>query len=128
MPTALELTREEWKHYLEAARHRPPPLELTPAEQNEREQLLERIREAAAMLKARFGVRRVVLFGSLAHAAWFTPDSDVDLAVEELGGDAYWQAWRLLEELIADRPVDLVELETAGESLQRAIQRYGVEL
>ncbi|MBI1925704.1 nucleotidyltransferase domain-containing protein [Candidatus Poribacteria bacterium] len=128
MPTALELTREEWKRYLRAARHRPPPSELTPAEQKERERLLGRVREAAAVLKARFGPRRVILFGSLAHAAWFTPDSDVDVAVEGLEGDAYWEAWRLLEEMIGVRPVDLVELETAGASLQRAIRRHGVEL
>ena len=80
------------------------------------------------MLKARFGVRRVVLFGSLAHAAWFVPDSDVDLAVEGLAGDDYWRAWRQIEEIIGDRPVDLIEIEMAGESLRRAIQRYGVEL
>jgi len=80
------------------------------------------------VLKARFGVRRVVLFGSLAHAAWFVPDSDVDLAVEGLAGDDYWRAWRQIEEIIGDRPVDLIEIEMAGESLRRAIQRYGVEL
>lgn len=80
------------------------------------------------MLKTRFGARRVVLFGSLAHVAWFMPDSDVDLAVEGLAGDDYWQAWRLVEEIIGDRPVDLIEIEMVGESLQRAIQRYGVEL
>ena len=128
MPTALELTRKERKRYLKAARRRPAPLELTPAEQNEREHLLEHICEAASVLKTRFGARRVVLFGSLAHAAWFTPDSDVDVAVEGLKSNAYWQAWRLLEDMIGNRPVDLIELETAGESLQRAIQRYGVEL
>ncbi len=80
------------------------------------------------MLKSRFGVRRVVLFGSLAHAAWFNPTSDVDLAVEGLPTDAYWKAWRLAEEFITGRPVDLIEIESAGESLRRAIQRYGVEL
>jgi len=79
-------------------------------------------------LKARFGVRRVVLFGSLAHAAWFVPDSDVDLAVEGLVDGDYWEAWRLVEEVIGDRPVDLIEIERAGESLRRAIERYGVEL
>jgi len=56
------------------------------------------------------------------------PDSDVDLAVEGLIGEDYWRAWRLAEEIIGDRPVDLIEMETAGESLRRAIQRYGVEL
>jgi predicted nucleotidyltransferase len=128
MPTALELTREGWKSYLETARHRTVSSELTAAERHARERLLERIREAAVVLKTRFGARRVILFGSLAHAAWFTPNSDVDLVVEGLTGDAYWQAWRLLEEIIADRPVDLIELETASESLQRAIRRQGVEL
>jgi len=39
------------------------------------------------VLKSRFGARRVVLFGSLAHAAWFAPHSDVDLAVEGLVGE-----------------------------------------
>jgi predicted nucleotidyltransferase len=128
MPTALELTREGWRSYLEAARRRPAPPEITPAERRARERLLERVREAAAALKARYGARRVVLFGSLAHAAWFMPDSDVDLAVEGLAGDDYWQAWRLVEEIIGDRPVDLIEIEMVGESLKRAIRRYGMEL
>ena len=128
MPTALELTRAERKRYLEAAGRRPVPPELTPAERHARERLLSRIREAATLLKSRFGVQRVILFGSLAHAAWFAPDSDVDLAVEGLQGEAHWQAWRLLEEIIHDRPVDVIEIETAGESLRRAIQRYGEEL
>ena len=128
MPTALELTREGWKSYLEAARRRPGPSEPTPAERQVREQLLDRVREAAILLKTRFGARRVILFGSLAHASWFVPDSDVDLVIEGVAGDDYWQAWRLVEEIIGDRPVDLIEIETVGESMRRAIQRYGMEL
>jgi hypothetical protein len=34
----------------------------------------------------------------------------------------------LAEEMIGDRPVDFVEIETAMESLKRVIQRYGMEL
>lgn len=128
MPTTLELTLEERKRYIELARHRLSSAELTLSEWGERERLLERVREAAIVLKTRFGARRVVLFGSLAHTAWFSSDSDVDLAVEGLTGDAYWQAWRWLEEKISDRSVDLVELETARESLRRSIRRYGIEL
>ena len=97
-------------------------------ERDERACLLARVHEAAEALRARFAVRRVVLFGSLAHAAWFAPDSDVDLAVEGLAEIDYWAAWRLAEEVIGDRPVDLIEIERAGESLRRAIERYGVEL
>lgn len=128
MPTALELTEKGWQSYVKASRRRPPPAELTSAERRTRERVLKRVRQAAALLKARFGAQRVILFGSLAHAAWFMPDSDVDLVVEGLPGDDYWEAWRLVEEIIGDRPVDLIEMESAGESLQRAIQRYGVEL
>ena len=128
MPTALELTREGWKPYIEAVRCRPTPSGLSPDERHARERLLGRIRDASVALKSRFGARRVILFGSLAHAAWFMPDSDVDLAVEGLTGNDYWKAWRMVEEIIGDRPVDLIEIETAGESLLRAIQRYGVDL
>lgn len=126
MPTALELGREGWKPFVEAARRRRIPVPSLPLE--EQEHLLARIQEVARALKTRFGARRVVLFGSLAHQAWFAQDSDVDLAVEGLEGADYWEAWRLAEEIIGDRPVDLIELETAADSLKRAIERYGVEL
>jgi len=128
MPTALELAREGWKPYLDAARKRPFPPAPEPVEHSERVHLVARVREAARVLKSRFGVRRVVLFGSLAHEAWFMPDSDVDIAVEGLAGNEYWQAWKAVEEIIGDRPVDLIEIERVGEPLRQAIERYGVEL
>jgi predicted nucleotidyltransferase len=127
MPTALELTRAGWQSYLAGARQRPAP-ELTPAQADARERLLRRVREVAAALKSRFGVQRVILFGSLAHASWFAPHSDVDLAVEGLAADDYWSAWALAEEIVAERPVDLIELERAGDALRRAIARRGVDL
>lgn len=127
MATALELTREGWASYLVGARQQPD-LELTPAQKEERERLLERVRQVAAAIKDRFGARRVILFGSLAHAGWFAPDSDVDLAVEGLTAENYWNAWGVAEEIIGDKPVDLIEVERATESLRRAIARHGVEL
>ncbi|NVM24554.1 MAG: nucleotidyltransferase domain-containing protein [Desulfobacterales bacterium] len=128
MATALELTREGWVPYIAALSRRPVLPQVSPEEQWERKQLLARIRQAAAMLKSRFAARRVVLFGSLAHASWFVRDSDVDLAIEGPASEDYWQAWRLAEEMLGDHPVDLIEIETGGESLKRAIERYGVEL
>lgn len=129
MATALELTREGWKNYLKGARRRLAVPELTEHEKREREHLLQRVRKAAAILKSQFGAQRVLLFGSLAQPFWFREDSDVDLAVEGLkSGKDYWEAWRVVEEIIADRLVDLIEIETAGESLRQAIQRHGAEL
>ena len=71
-PSASYALRSEgWSSYLTAAQRRPALPEIVPSEQRACEQLLDRVREAAAVLKARFGVWRVVLFGSLAHAAGF---------------------------------------------------------
>jgi predicted nucleotidyltransferase len=101
---------------------------LTPVEQSARQDLLRRVERAASLLKSRFGAQRVLLFGSLAHQGWFAPDSDVDLAVEGLRGPDYWEAWRAIEEVIDDRQVDLIEIESASDSLRGAIKRHGIEL
>lgn len=81
MATALELTREGWQPYLKGARRRLPSSPPTTLHQKERERVLGLVRKAAEELKNRFGVRRVILFGSLARMESFYPKSDVDLAV-----------------------------------------------
>ena len=128
MPTVLELPRDKWAPYVEAARRRASTTEMSPAERRVRDRLLVRVRQAAGMLKAQFGVRRVVLFGSLVYASGFARESDVDMAIEGLGSDDYWRAWRAVEDIITDREVDLVEIETATDALRRSIERYGLEL
>ena len=128
MATALELTREGWQPYLKGTRRPSPPLPPAASDQVERQRLFGLVRKAADLLKSRFGVRRVILFGSLARTEPFYAKSDVDLAVEGLNGDDYWEAWRMVEEIIADRPVDLVDVETATPSVLKAIQRYGIDL
>jgi len=128
MPTALELGPEGWQPFIEAAKRRSWPLTIEAVDQQERERILVRVREAALVLKRRFGAQRVVLFGSLAHTAWFMPDSDVDLAVQGVPHKLYWQAWRCVEEIVGDRPVDLIDIESARDSLRQAIERYGMEL
>jgi len=128
MPTALELKREEWQRFKGIVSGGPEPPELTPDVQQRRDRLLVRVRELAKMLKSRFGARRIVLFGSLTRISGFTADSDIDLGVEGLKAKEYWQAWKLAEEFIGDRQIDIVEIETATESLKQAIDRYGVEL
>jgi predicted nucleotidyltransferase len=129
MPTALELGPEGWKSYADALiTRRAAPRKKDGKQLAERKQILRKVQKAAALLKAEFGAERVVLFGSMAHEAWFVPESDVDLAVDGLGADSYWRAWEALEEIIQDRPVDLIDLESASESLRRSIDRYGVDL
>ena len=128
MPTALELNREEWRTYIRPAQARAEPPEVKPDEAEVYDRLLARLRRASEALKRQFGVRRVVLFGSLAHPGWFIPDSDADIAIEGLNPKDYWEAWRLVEEIIDDRPVDFIEMERASDSLRRSIERHGIEL
>jgi len=40
----------------------------------------------------------------------------------------FWEVWKSAEEFIGDRQIDIVEIETATESLKRAINRFGIEL
>jgi predicted nucleotidyltransferase len=130
MPTALELTPAERARYIALGRRRAASAQVPddPTIQREKEILLDRARLAAAELKARLGVRKVILFGSLAHGAWFTHDSDIDLAVNGLPKDSYWEAWRIIELFIPDRLIDLVELDTASPSLIQTIESDGIEL
>lgn len=125
--TALELTPDDLKQYIRVASRRPSPVPSSDAKEK-RNRLLGRARKIAAILKSQFGVRRVFLFGSLTLEPWKGVISDIDLAVEGLAPDLYWEAWRVAEEEMVDYPVDLIEIESASESLQQAIDKYGIEL
>jgi predicted nucleotidyltransferase len=127
MPTALQLGHKGWKKYIKQQNH-PASFSLTTEQMNERNLLLNRVREAARRLKEQFSVRKVILFGSMAHQLWYSQDADVDMAVEGLPDRHFWEAWNLLETVIRDRTVDLTELEKAGQPLREAIQRQGIEL
>ncbi|MBI1878981.1 MAG: nucleotidyltransferase domain-containing protein [Chloroflexi bacterium] len=51
-----------------------------------RHQALQAAEACIALLKNRFGARRVILFGSLAGQGVWHNQSDIDLAVEGVGG------------------------------------------
>lgn len=111
----------------DTARH----LEL--CSQKAREQATERARrlrqalpDAVRILRTDYGVRRILLFGSLA-TRHFGEYSDVDLAVEGLSSPLYFAA---LADLMAHfgAPVDLVRLEEAPESLRDRIAAEGKTL
>ena len=82
--------------------------------------------QAARTLAVDFGARRVVLFGSVA-AERADERSDVDLAVEGVSRERYFEALAALSEVVpAD--VDLVLLEEAPESLRALVESEGVTL
>lgn len=78
-------------------------------------------------LKARFGARRVVLFGSLARGD-FHEWSDLDLAVWGVSSGDYYRAVAFASGFSEAFKVDLVDAEDCSETLRRHIQEESIEL
>jgi predicted nucleotidyltransferase len=76
----------------------------------------------AQILRDRFKASRVIPFGSVVgHGTWHL-GSDLDLAVEGIPSEQFFQAWTALRELLPPGlDVDLVDLEQAGEALRARI-------
>ena len=121
----LQITPEQMAIYKRTARERQARDDL--AMRARRESALSYAHQAAQLLKERFGATRVILFGSLAHGAWFHAGSDIDLAVEGIVPGNYFSAWGALEDLSLDFEFDFVECEYAPLSLRQSIEQ-GVEI
>ncbi|MBW1699163.1 MAG: nucleotidyltransferase domain-containing protein [Deltaproteobacteria bacterium] len=85
-------------------------------------------KQAAFLLKKHYGVKRVVLFGSLAHKERFHQGSDVDLAVLGLAEKKYFRAVARLLNLSHSPKIDLVRIEDVSDSLKKHIEQEGLEL
>jgi predicted nucleotidyltransferase len=95
-------------------------MEATSLSQDEARRLADR---CAALLRERFGVRRVVLFGSAAGDAPWHSRSDLDLAVEGLRPEDYIRALNACHELLPSSiALDLIPLESAWPELRARIE------
>lgn len=121
-----EIPPEKMAEYKRGALRRLAEQKRQEAERRER--ALRIAHEAARLLYDEFGVTRVVLFGSLAHDAWFHARSDIDLAVEGLAPELFWRAWVAIEKLDPAIEVDLVPFEDAKPSLLAVLEKEGVPL
>jgi predicted nucleotidyltransferase len=85
--------------------------------------------QLALRLGAEPGVRRVVLFGSLAGPGGAVHErSDIDLAVEGLPAARMPEVCDVVESLAAGIHVDLVRIEDAAPPLRETIERWGEPL
>jgi len=85
-------------------------------------------RAAARLLRERYQVTRVRAFGSLVHPERFHRDSDVDLAVEGLPPDDYWDAVTAALFLDKHIPVELADEAECHPRVWEAVEREGVDL
>ncbi len=93
-----------------------------------RDRAMREARRLAAVLAQVYGAEKVYLFGSLAKRdALFAPTSDIDLAVEGLASDCFYEA---LGDLLSRSAfmVDLKPLEGVSASLRLRVGREGVLL
>ena len=115
--------RAQWR---EAARRRAA--RRARAREARREEALVLARRAAAVLRAEFGAKRVVLFGSALNPRWFHERSDVDLAAWGIPWDCYLRAVARCLDLDPAICVDLVRAEEASPGLLQRIEDEGVDL
>ena len=84
--------------------------------------------QASRLLRERYGVLRVRVFGSLLHSGQFHAGSDVDLAVEGLAVGDYWEALADVLFLDDEIRVDLVDPDTCPADIGAGIEREEVAL
>jgi len=120
--TALDLTTEELSLY------RPGRVSDTLQASEKWEQAWEVVHAVAHLLRERFGARQVIAFGSIVHRAWFTPWSDIDIAVWGIPAHQFYQAVAAVTGISPDFEVDLVDVEDCSISLRRIIKSEGIEL
>ena len=121
----MSWTAEEMQIYRRTALQRQRAEQQQAAQRRER--ALELVQQAAAKLKAEFGVTRVMVFGSVLQPDRFSLWSDVDLAAWGLTSKNWLKAIGAVHDL-GDIPINLVDVGCCSESLLAVIEQEGVEL
>ena len=93
-----------------------------------KEQALEISRKVADMLKQKYGAGHVVLFGSLAHGAWFTPRSDIDIYAEGIPVSSFFKAEADAQEISRGFKMDLVDPGDCSPEMLSKIRQEGLDL
>jgi predicted nucleotidyltransferase len=88
----------------------------------------EAARKAAKLLKDRYGVDRVRVFGSLVQERRFHPGSDIDLAVEGLKPADYWEALTSVMFLDDHVSIEMVDQAMCRPEIWSAVEREGIDL
>lgn len=123
---SIAISSEKMAVYRRSARAREAAYQQ--AQQQRRERAWVLARQAADLLKAGFGAKRVVVFGSLARGEGFGIRSDIDLLAEGIAPQFFWRAWCALDRLAGDFELELVASEEATSRLHEVVAREGVEL
>lgn len=95
-------------------------------QQQAMDQAWQEVRQIAQCLRQTFGAQRILVFGSLVRGR-FTPDSDIDLAVDHLPPARYFEAVARVNDFSA-RWVDLKPLEALTPYFRDRVLATGVDI
>lgn len=113
------------QRYRQALKDRKPVTSLAGARLKQARKVARR---AVSILRKQFGVKKVVLFGSVIHPGLFHSRSDIDIAVWGLKGREYYRAVGVLQALDSQIGIDLIAHESASPSLRKVIREEGREV
>ncbi len=85
--------------------------------------------KVAVLLKEKYGVKKVYLYGSLVWGKHYTVHSDIDLFVEGFpAGADYWAALAEADHVAVPFPLNIVLAENAQQSLHDKVIKEGAPL
>ena len=82
----------------------------------------------ATLLKEKYGVKKIYLFGSTLNPDYFFERSDIDIAVSSCGDDVFFKMWSDADRVADNFEVDLVPLDACKEYIRKSVLERGVEL
>ena len=127
MTTALEMKPEEWRRF-NPSKNIKAQRSLKEYLTDRREKALKVAKEAATLLREKFGAQKIVFFGSLTNEDAFSAWSDIDLAAWGIPPDKFFSAVAAISGLSLLFKIDLVEPDNCREAIKEAIYREGVEI
>lgn len=122
----MDISPEKMAEYRQTAHRRLSEIRLETEQR--RANALEVARKASELLKTTYGVKQVVLFGSLSRDGVFDDHSDIDLAVEGLDEQEYYKALARLSDLDISSDIDLLMMEHTPPRVLDMILKEGKKL
>ncbi len=90
-------------------------------------QAMKKAKNISHLLKTKYNVDKVFLFGALAENK-FRENSDIDIAIENSNQDEFIEIAKDAYDLAAPYRLDLIPLEKTTASLKKKIKMKGVKL
>ena len=92
-----------------------------------RKSMISAIKKCASILREKYNVKKIYLFGSLSRERIIDEHSDIDIAVVGLDNKKYFEALNLLYEIVPKGVnIDLITIESIDEEFKKHILKKGI--